>query len=292
MTDVLGTGLSGLVGSRIIKLLSPSFSFTAISKETGFDITNAGQMETLIKESKAPWVFHFAAYTNVQAAEDEKDKGKESASWNVNVSATENIAKACREFGKKLLYISTDYVFDGTKQEYHEEDVPHPISWYGVTKYEGEKAILASGVPFIIIRISTPYRSFPVGKTDFVHKILERLQRNQTIQSPEDQWFSPTFIDDLAIAIKGVVEGRKEGIYHVGSQEGISPFEAATTICHSFGCDASLVKPTSYDAYYSGKAKAPRHAILKHDKIDALHLSLHTFTDGVKEVQRQEEEEI
>ena len=287
--DIIGTGLSGLVGSRVTALLSPKFSFTDLSKETGVNLLDFSKVREMITSSHSPWVFHFAAFTDVQRAEEEKEKKEESTSWQVNVKATENIVAVCRDSGKKLLYISTDYVFDGTKDEYHEDDIPNPISWYGRTKYEGEKLVQKLGGQFLIIRITNPYRCNPVGKMDFVHKMRNLLAHGLEIQAPSDQIFCPTFIDDLAFALEKLIMGDEKGIYHVVSKEGISPLEAAKEIAAEFGYRDALITPVLYERYFSGKALPPKRAHLKHDKIDALGLYLHSFTEGVLEVKHQEE---
>lgn len=99
--NILGTGLSGLVGSRIVELLAAQHTFEDLSLETGVDITDYRSVNSRIESSKAGWVFHFAAYTDVQGAEKEKSLGKESPAWKINVLATENIAQACKKTGKK-----------------------------------------------------------------------------------------------------------------------------------------------------------------------------------------------
>jgi len=288
--DIIGTGLSGLVGSRVVSLLSPKYSFTDLSKETGVDLLDFPQVRDIITGSCAPWVFHFAAYTNVQDAEAEKHRDKESISWKINVFGTENVVNICRDTGKKLLYISTDYVFDGTKDQYDEEDRPNPISWYGRTKYEGERLVRALGKESIIIRIANPYRSNPTGKMDFVHKMLERMRNGSEISSPTDQIFTPTYIDDLAIAIDMLVEAHTSGIFHVVSMDGITPYEAAKATATEFGFPDAHIKPVLYDQYFFGKALPPKHALLKHGKIDLYGIGLHTFQEGLHMVKQQEKE--
>jgi len=286
--EIIGTGLSGLVGSRITSLLSSEFTFTDLSKETGVDLMDFSTVEQMINKSLAPWVFHFAAYTNVQGAELEKEKGKESVSWGVNVLATENIVNICKQTGKRLLYISTDYVFDGEKDEYNENDQPHPISWYGITKYEGEKFVQTLENNALIVRIANPYRSNPVGKMDFVHKMLERIVLNEEIRAPSDQIFCPTFIDDLGVSLARLVLSNAYGIFHVGSDTGITPYEAANTVANEFGYPNALIVKTSYDQYFMGKAMPPKQAVLKHDKINASGITLHSFEQGVHIVKQQE----
>ncbi|MBI5019218.1 sugar nucleotide-binding protein [Candidatus Gottesmanbacteria bacterium] len=134
---LLGTGLSGLVGSRIVALLS-QHTFTNFSLENGVDITDSASITPRITgDTDSPWVLHLAAYTNVQQAEADALLGENSTAWKVNVAATQTLVDACRITGKHLLYIDTDYAFDGAKDVYSEEDTPHPLGWYAKTKSEG-----------------------------------------------------------------------------------------------------------------------------------------------------------
>jgi dTDP-4-dehydrorhamnose reductase len=284
---VLGTGLSGLVGSRIVELLS-DYTFENLSLETGVDITDKDQVDSYFEHSDAPWVFHFAAYTNVQEAEKQRASGESSIAWKINVQATQTIIGNCKKYRKKLLYIDTDYAFDGKKKEYTEEDVPNPLGWYAITKYEGAKRVQSLGKDSLVMRIANPYRAHPVGKMDFVHKMLERLQNKQSIVAATDQLFVPTFIDDIAWAIKKLISTNAYGLYHVVGSTALSPFDAANTIADVFHCDKMLITPTTFAHMFQDRAPAPQFAALRNDKIQALGVAMKTFKDGLIEVKRQE----
>lgn len=286
--NILGTGLSGLVGSRVMELMAPDFTFENLSLETGVDITNRESVDRYFTKSDAPWVFHMAAYTDVQGAEKEKSMGVESVAWKVNVLATEHIATSCKKLGKKLLYIDTDYAFDGTKKSYSEDDEPNPLGWYAVTKSEGAKRVLALGDPGLVIRISNPYRANPVGKKDWVHKMLERLQTGQPITCATDQLFVPTFIDDIAAALKALIQKNASGIYHVVSAPPLSPFDAGLIIAEMFGYDKNLVHQHPFAEMFAGRAPVPQYAALKNDKIQSLGVHMHSFAEGLGKVKKQE----
>jgi dTDP-4-dehydrorhamnose reductase len=291
--NILGTGLSGLVGSRVTRLLSPEFTFENLSLETGVDITDKNSLDAYFVKSAAPWVFHMAAYTDVQGAEKERTLAEKSTAWKVNVIATEHIADICKQLGKKILYIDTDYAFDGKKKSYTEEDMPNPLGWYAITKSEGAKRVLALGNMGLVIRISNPYRACPVGlpaqagKKDFVHKMLESMQTGQTVKAPSDQIFTPTFIDDIAAALRVLVRLGASGIYHVVGSP-ISPYKAAGVIAKIFGYDKALVQKTSFAAMFAGRAPVPQYAALKNDKIKSLGVGMHAFDDGMREIKKQE----
>lgn len=285
--NVIGTGLSGLVGSRIVELLSPEFFFENLSLETGVDITQKDVVAKRIKASDAPWVFHFAAKTDVDGAEHERTLGEKSPTWMVNVTATEHIADICRTTKKKLLYISTDYVFDGTKDEYNEEDVPNPQGWYALTKYEGEKCATKLGDQALIIRIANPYKRKTTGKADFVHKIIDRLRANGQLYAPTDQLIIPTFIDDIARALAVLVDNNTFGLYHVVGSLALSPFDILRKIAVSFGFDERLILPTTFEQYFQGRAPRPKRAVLKHDKITKFGVKMSTFDEGLATIKDQ-----
>ena len=284
---ILGTGLSGLVGSRVVELLEPRYSFINFSLENGVDITNRDDIIARIeKESDAPWILHLAAYTNVQQAEHDRLLGEQSNAWKVNVQATQHIIDACKKSRKKLLYVDTDYAFDGAKKSYSEDDIPSPLGWYAQTKSEGAKRVLAFGG--LVIRISNPYRANPQGKTDFVHKMLERLQHHQEIIAPTDQLFVPTFIDDIAYAIEKLMVADAKGIYHVVGSQSLSPYDAAKTLARLYGFDEACVKPTTFKEYFVGRAPVPQYASLTNAKIRALGVPMHGFKEGIAEMRLQE----
>lgn len=286
--NIIGTGLSGLVGSRVTALLSHAYTFANLSLETGVDITNYDAVTQAIRQSDAPWIFHLAAYTNVQGAELDRDRGQDSAAWKVNVAATENIVAAARTYHKKLLYIDTDYAFDGTKKSYTEDDAPTPLGWYAKTKSEGAKRVLTLGDRGLVVRIANPYRANPVGKTDFVHKMLERLTKNLGISAPGDQLFVPTYIDDIASALHALLSADASGIYHVVGSTALSPYDAAIAIANEFHCDTKQITKTSFAQYFANRAPTPQYAALANDKIRSLGVTMHTFEEGLKLVHTQE----
>ncbi|MBP9719440.1 MAG: NAD(P)-dependent oxidoreductase, partial [Candidatus Levybacteria bacterium] len=194
---ILGTGLQGLIGSRIVALLSSEYTFENLSRTTGVDITNADAVKKAIEQSDADIVLHVAAKADVDGCEKDKSLGEMGEAWKVNVKGTQHIAQGCEMFGKKLIYVSTDFVFDGEKEFYTEEDKPNPINWYATTKFEGEQIVQAITTPWIIARIAYPYRNnFP--KNDFVRAIKGKLENNEPISMVTDHIMTPTFIDDIA----------------------------------------------------------------------------------------------
>jgi len=290
--NIIGTGLSGLVGSRITELLASSHSFENLSLETGVDITKYEDIEKRLTASKASWVFHFAAFTDVQAAEKEKDKGNESITWKVNVEATRHITSVCQKLGKRVLYLSTDYVFDGTQGPYNEDAIGNPQGWYAKTKYEGEKIVKELADLGLVVRIANPYRAHPVGKKDFMHKILDRLRENLQVTAPDDQKMTATYIDDLARGVEKLISINATGVYNIPGADSFSPYDGAMTIARVFGTSTEHISKTSFAEYFANRAPIPQYGTLTYDKIESLGIPLHTFEEGLMEIKKIEEQSI
>jgi dTDP-4-dehydrorhamnose reductase len=285
---ILGTGLSGLVGTRCTELLRVDFEFTNLSLETGIDITNEIALTQAFTASDAPWVLHMAAFTDVDKAEMDKSNGQSGVAWKINVLATQNLVNLCRKFNKHLLYISTDYVFDGSLSSYDEDDSPNPMGWYGVTKYEGEKKVSTLNNLGLIIRIANPYRDAWEGKSDFVHKIADRLKSGQKVNSPSDQLFVPTHIDDIAAAIKYLIKSQANGIYHVVGSEALSPYSAASIIAQSYGYNQTLINKTTFKDFFANRAPRPFQAHLINAKITNCGIHMKSFSEGMQKIVKLE----
>lgn len=279
---IIGTGLSGLVGSRVVEFLQPEFQFENLSLETGVDITQKNVVQERIAASNAPWVFHFAAVTDLDASEKERELGERSLAWRVNVEGTRNIVDAAIVSGKHVLYLSTDFVFDGNAGPYTEESQPNPQSWYAVTKYEGEKIVAGIGGLGLTLRIAFPYQARQQGRADFVHRIMEELKAGKEIITPTDQLVSPTFIDDVARVIRTLVTSNASGIYHAVGSQALSPFDAALLIAQTHHLDKTKIASVSSESYYKNRAQRPRQAVLKNDKIESLGLYMVPFSEGVR----------
>jgi dTDP-4-dehydrorhamnose reductase len=289
---IVGTGLSGLIGSRIVELLQPEYSFENLSLETGVDITDEKKLSHIISNSDAPWVFHFAAKTDVDGCELDRTLKQHGAAWTINVQATANIAEICRSCGKHMLYLSTDYVFSGDDDEYSETDKPDPPGWYGITKYEGEKSVMSLGKYGLVIRTSNPYRVTGPGKTDFVHKILDRLDQGLPVKSPTDSTMKATFVDDIAKVIRILIVKSASGIYHAVGADTISPYQATKTIASVFGKDDARIYPTTFAEFFQGRAPRPLHAALKNVKITHYGINMLTLSEGLSQVKIQEKENV
>ncbi len=286
---ILGTGLSGLVGSRIVELLNSSFKFENISRSTGVDITNPDQVLKALNESSAEIVLHLAAKTDVDGCEKDKDLKKDGEAWKINVEGTRNVAGACEKTGKKLIYVSTDFVFDGEIKEgefYTEESIPNPVNWYAMTKYEGEKAVREFSSPWIIVRLAYPYRA-NFEKPDFFRAIKKRLESKQPVAAVTDHIFAPTLIDDFASCLKVLIQNNVKGIFHTVGEELLSPFEASNIIAEAFDLDKNLISKTTRKEFFKGRAPRPFRLALKNAKIESFGVRNSTFREGLLKIREQ-----
>lgn len=286
---ILGTGLSGLVGSRVVDLLSSSFEFENLSRATGIDIADLNQVIAAFEKNDSPLVLHLAAKTDVDGCEADKKLGKDGEAWKINVEGTRNIVKACEKSGKKLIYVSTDFVFDGNIDEgnfYTEEDAPDPVNWYATTKYEGEKVVQGSSTPWVIVRLAYPYRA-SFEKVDFARAIKARLEENLPVATVSDHIFAPTFIDDFSFSLKVLIEKDVTGIFHTVGGDCLSPFDAANIIAETFNLDKNLITKTTREEFFKDRAQRPFRLSLKNAKIESFGVKNSTFREGVLKIKEQ-----
>lgn len=287
---IIGTGLSGMVGSRIVELLKDQYEFEDLSLEAKVDIRHKKKVEQKISQSKAEIVLHLAAKTDVDGCEKDKALGKKGDAWTINVGGTKNVVDACQHLDKKIIYISTDFVFDGESPPaggYTEEDKANPINWYGQTKYEGEKIVQNSRNRWLILRIAYPYRAKFTQKLDFVRLILEKLRKNQQVLALIDHIFTPTFIDDVVFGLNTLIKRGSVGIFHLVGSQFLTPYQAINLIAEQFGLDKVLIKGVKMKNYYQNRALRPKNLALKNEKIKKLGIKMRTFEEGIKELRKQ-----
>lgn len=294
MKEVLVFGGSGLVGSKFIETYGRTFNIKS-PLVTEVDILNKDAVTNAIQEFNPDTVINFAAFTQVENAEAQKGD-KDGICYLINAVGAKNVAEVCKEFNNKLIHISTEYVFDGTKAEspYTEEDKPNPINWYGTTKLFGEEFVLESGCSATIVRICMPFSSFYVLKKDIARFFLEELKAGKSIKAIEDQRVTPTIVSDIAGALELIVEADSSGFYHVSSTDSVTPLEFAKTIAEVFKLNYSLINSISFDEYNKGKkAKLLKFSWLNPTKFEREFGEgiLHTVEEGLvlfkKEIDEQ-----
>lgn len=262
MNKILITGSNGQLGSEIRKISSGSeneFFFTDVQE---LDITDSNAVENFVNENNIDIIVNCAAYTNVDKAEDDFELVDR-----INHLAVKNLANVSKKQNLTLICISTDYVFDGTKNfPYVETDPTTPLGVYGNTKLKGEKAVINSGCDYLIIRTSWLYSSFG---NNFVKTIRRLTSENENLKVVFDQVGTPTFAGDLANAILRIIETNNykgnSGIYHFSNEGVCSWYDFAVEIRNQFG-NACDIQPCHSDEFFS-KVKRPNFSVLDKTKI-------------------------
>lgn len=251
------TGARGLVGSRVMEILAEhGHTCVGISSED-VDITDASSVNTYFEALEADTVIHLAAYTNVDGAENEPDVAKK-----INVDGTKHVYAAAHKNNMRMIHISTDFVFDGTQPPYDETSTPHPLGVYAQTKYEAEQTLIHDNTlvsDAMIVRITYPYRLDEFPKKDFVRAIKGLLEQGKSVAGITDSLITPTYIDDIGLALNHLVTHFQSEVIHIIGSESLSPREAFLLIARKWGLDESLVGSVTFAEFFAGKAPRPQY---------------------------------
>ena len=279
---VLVTGANGQLG-QCIKKQAANFSELELHyfSSVNLDITDAEKVNEAFKEGNYDWCINCAAYTNVEKAESEKEK-----SFSVNAEGAKNIAKACADYGVKLIHISTDYVFDGEKDSaYVEEDQVNPINVYGASKLRGEEYIQQNLAEYFILRTSWLYSEF--GHNFFNTMLRKANEENCLLKITTEQKGTPTNANDLAFAALQIISEQKTayGVYHFSNEGEATWFDFAKSIFTNANKleDVELIASNEYKTI----AKRPNNSILAKEKIKkSLGVNIPTWQQSLADLQK------
>lgn len=264
MNELHKRGYEG-VGSDIAPKYSGADDGTAVTKMdyVQMDITNSQEVTETIKKVNPDVVVHCAAWTAVDLAEESENKEKVMA---INVGGTENIAKVCKELDCKMVYISTDYVFDGYGTRPWEEDCKDyaPLNVYGESKLMGEKVVSLNLEKYFIVRIAWV---FGVNGNNFIKTMLKVGKKFDTLKVVNDQIGTPTYTYDLSRLLVDMIETDKYGYYHATNEGGyISWYDFACEIFKQAGYNTK-VNPVTTEEYGVSKARRPFNSRLNKTKL-------------------------
>jgi dTDP-4-dehydrorhamnose reductase len=246
---VLITGAFGQLGEAVILELQPHFELCATGRvlpDDGFqfcqygvmNVTNKGQVREFLQNFNPDVVVHLASITDVDSCELNKEKA-----WNVNVDGTENILNSLRGSDTKMVFISTDYVFEGTDGPYSEEDIPKPVNYYGKSKLAAENSLRGGAQPWVILRTNILYGNSSRTSASFVNWVVNSLKEEKEIKVVNDQRGNPTWTAGLAEAIKFSIIMNIQEILNYGGAEFMTRFEFALRIAEVFNLDPLLISP-------------------------------------------------
>ena len=256
---ILVTGVNGQLGYDVVKVLNARKIECKGVDMADFDITDAAAAEKYITEYSPDAVIHCAAYTAVDRAEDDAE-----TCYKVNVLGSENLAKACKKTGAKMLYVSTDYVYGGSGTEpFEPTDATDPKSVYGRTKLGGEEAVRKYVDKFFVVRTSWV---FGINGNNFVKTMLRLGSEREVLTVVDDQIGSPTYTPDLARLICDLIVTEKYGIYHGTNENYCSWAEFAAEIMKKGG-KKCVIKPIP-SSEYPAKAERPLNSRLSKKCLD------------------------
>lgn len=303
---VIGPG--SLVGSRFVELIGGQEVYGAggqldqntpsLAGFSSLDVTDQLSVKDVISKFEGQYVINFAGATLVDEIEKTKPQDpnnpeelENNIAYKVNVLGTRYIAEVCKKFGKFPVFISTSFVFDGENGPYSEDDPiatdPSKISFYGWTKVLAEKEVEESGIDSLTLRISYPYRSDYQPKTDFARNLLKLYDEKRLYSIFTDQTLTPTLTDDLAPAVKLLLEKGVKGIFHLTSPEICTPYQFA---CELLKVARGVEDPESvvpkgslveFQKAHPEIAKRPLRGGEKTDKIQALGFTPTNFQEGI-----------
>jgi dTDP-4-dehydrorhamnose reductase len=298
-------GGSGLLGYKVVELAAKkhetffTYNYRAARVEgaTSIKLDKADRAEAFetVKNVRPEVIIDTAALHNVDYCETHREEARK-----INVEGTRNIVEACRQANAKMIFLSTDYVFDGTKGYYSEEDHPSPVNFYAKTKLEAENLVKNAETSYCIARPSVIYGWNPSeaaglksssGKSvNFVLWALAKLRNSEGIKAVTDQYSSPTLADDLADVLLRMAASPKNGTYHTAGKSCINRYDFTLKIAETFGFNSSLVSPTTSDSFKQ-VADRPKRCCLNVTKAEqAFEKKFMTAEEGLAMMKHQSKE--
>ena len=273
---VLITGAGGFIGRHLVRRLVQDAAFSVAgtfrSQAPGEDgvewhrveLTSAAEVGRAFRSARPEAVVHLAAMADVGTAEREP-----AAATAVNVAATSEIARLSAEYESRLVFVSTEYVFDGRRGFYSEDDDPSPTTHYGRTKLEGEREVERLAANWSIVRTSIVYGWPAPGRRNFVPWLVERLRAGEPYEGSTEVLRTPVYVGHLVDGIASLLEREASGVQHLAGRDWLSMYDFAKAVAEGFGLDLSLVVPAG-GALPGGRAAVAASG--EHDNPDRLGL--------------------
>jgi dTDP-4-dehydrorhamnose reductase len=245
---ILVTGAHGLVGRSLLRQRGAA-ELVGCGRSSDpaegrayqqVDLLDREALRQLLVEVQPDWVIHTAALTNVDQCETERERARQ-----VNLDTVSHLVETCGEVRAGLVHFSTDYVFDGRRGPYDEEDQPNPLSYYGALKLESERLVLDSGIKGLVVRTLWLYGYILGARPNLVTWPLDVLARGEPVQIVDDQWGNPTYVHDLAQGVLELCQRDFRGLLHLGGAAYMTRYELVLQLARFFGLRQDLVKAVS-----------------------------------------------
>ena len=292
---ILLTGANGLLGRHLVKKLAEK-GYEVIATAKGeskinsigngkvkffsLDITDGAAVNKLMNEVKPDVLLHTAAMTQV----DECELNKIDC-WNTNVTATRFLIDSAKETKSRIIFISTDFVFDGLHGPYKEEDEPNPVNYYGSTKLAAEKAVIQSGLDWAIVRTVLVVGNTEDGqRQNILTWVKEKLEKGETIKVVDDQVRTPTYVEDLADGIILILEKKSKGIFHIAGKDTLTPYQIARQTAEFLKLNSKLIEKSDASNFTQAALRPPTTGFKIDKAKKELSYQPHSFNEILKEV--------
>ena len=297
MKTILVTGSNGLLGQKItekvliegrVKLIATSKGINRYPIGDGYeyiemDILDNDRVKEVVSTYRPDTIVHTAAMTNVDTSEENKE-----LCYALNVKATQNLVSLCEEYQIHFIHLSTDFIFDGIKGPYTEEDAPNPLSYYGETKLLAERAVKESKANWAILRTILVYGiTKDMSRSNIVLWAKGALEKGLPINAVNDQWRMPTLAEDLADACLLAVENNVQGVYHISGKDDMSIAEIVRKVADYWLLDQTLISEISSESLNQNAKRPGRTGFILDKAIKDLKYHPHSFEDGLKILDEQ-----
>ena len=298
---LLVTGSNGLLGQKLVALLcqQPGVELLATSRGANklasrypnvrflpLDVADAAQVRQVLAQEQPTHVIHTAALTNVDECEL-----NQADCWRQNVTAVGHVVDACAAHDIHLTHLSTDFVFSGAAGPLAEEATPGPINFYGESKLAAERLVQASPGRWAVARTVLVYGvAHNYGRTNLVLWVRDSLRAGKAIKVVSDQWRTPTLAEDLAQGCWLLARQGAQGLYHLSSDEMLTPYDMALRVARYFGLDAGLIEKVDARTFSQPARRPARTGFLIDKARRELGFRPHTFAEGIEVVSRQSDD--
>ena len=296
MYKVLITGANGLLGQKLLDAYENRKDITVLATGIGsnrnkndthlyqtLDITNKEKVQATLFNYQPNVVINTAAMTHVDQCEYEKERCKQ-----LNVLAVSYLAESCKKINSFLIQLSTDFIFDGKKGPYKEEDVPNPLSYYAQTKLDAEKLLSNTDLRHAIVRTILVYGvNKDMSRTNIILWVKDNLERHQNIQVVNDQWRTPTLAEDLAKGCILIADKQQEGIFNIGGKDMLTPYDMAISTAHSFKLNKKLIKQVDGNIFKQKAIRPHKTGLIIEKAKKILGYEPVSFQEGINIVKKQ-----
>ena len=296
---ILITGANGLLGQFLVKVLLESH-WPVIATGRGpsrlyfpedlalqggtpsyvyadMDFTDEAEVRSTFDRWRPSVVIHAGAMTQVDPCEEDP-----VSCYRVNVEGTQILLEQAAARGMRFIFLSTDFIFDGTAGPYTEEDTPNPISAYGRSKWEAERRVMAAPLAWAIVRTVLVYGTPLSGtRSNLITWTRSSLESGKRIQVVCDQWRTPTYVEDLARAIESMVRLPARGIYHISGKDFMTPYDMALRTARHLGLDETLLARVDASTFTQPGRRPPRTGFIIDKAIRDLNYAPISFEEGI-----------